>query len=87
MEGGSVRTQDLLDFVNAVAEAFPKDCPRDRFGRLVGARNTDPLRQLAKKYQTGPADLVIDQLGDVARAIQANSREIAAILHGGHDAD
>lgn len=65
-----MRTQDLLDFVNAVAAAFPKDCPRDRYGRLIGARDTNPLRDLAKKYNTGPADLVIDQLGDVARAIQ-----------------
>lgn len=69
-----MRTQDLLDFVNAVAEAFPKDCPRDRYGRLIGARNTNPLRDLAKKYQTGPADLVIDQLGDVARAIQTTAK-------------
>lgn len=75
-----LRTQDLLDFVNAVAEAFPKDCTKDRFGRYIGNRNTDPLRQLAKKYQTGPADLVTDQLGDVARAIQLNAREIAAII-------
>lgn len=77
-----MRTQDLLDFVNAVAAAFPKDCTKDRFGRYIGYRDTGKLRELAKKYQTGPADLVTDQLGDVARAIQENSREIAAILYG-----
>lgn len=77
-----MRTQDLLDFVNAVAEAFPKNCTKDRFGRYIGNRNTNPLRELAKKYATGPADLVTDQLGDVARAIQENAREITAIIGG-----
>ncbi len=75
-----MRTQDLLDFVNAVAAAYPKDCPKDRYGRLIGARNTNPLTELAKKYGTGPAELVTDRLGDVARAIQENSRELSAFV-------
>lgn len=78
-----MRTQDLLDFVNAIAEAYPEDCAMDRFGRYIGVRNTDHLRKLAVKYKIGSCSTTEEQAGRVARAIRENSREIAAIIGDG----
>jgi hypothetical protein len=59
----------LLNFARAIGEAFPFNAPRDRFGRFIGPQNTDPLRVLAVHHKTRPAQDVMEQAGEVARAI------------------
>ncbi len=66
---------ELLAFTDACAKAFPEHCTRDRFGRYTGARDTDPLRQLAVKYKVGMCVDSQDQAGKVARAILNQNKE------------
>lgn len=70
-----MRTQDLLDFVNAVAGAYPENCAMDRFGRYIGVRDCAPLRKLAVKYKVGLCATTEEQIGRIARAIQASANQ------------
>jgi hypothetical protein len=62
---------DMLAFVQAIEQAFPDNAQRDRFGRYVGPRNTGPLQDLARQYQTPGAFDTQEQAGQVARAVLA----------------
>lgn len=64
-----VAAQDTMALTRAIAEAYPEHCAMDRFGRYVGARNCDPLRKLAVKYQIPVCSTTEEQAGRVARAI------------------
>lgn len=72
---GSAQEQ-MLYFVEAIAEAYPANAPRDRFGRIRGPRNLDKLRLLAVALDipNGGQD-VEDQAGMVARALRHHVME------------
>lgn len=63
------RTEDAMALTRALAEAYPEHCAMDRFGRYIGTRNCNPLRELAMKYQVGVCSTTEEQVGRVARAI------------------
>ena len=68
---------DLIEFVEAIATAFPEGAERDRFGRYVEGFQVerDALRELAKKYKVGGCYDTQEQAGKVARAILAKKTE------------
>ena len=63
--------KDLIEFVEAIAAAFPEGAERDRFGRYVEGFQVEreALRKLAVKYKLGGGYDTQDQAGRVARAI------------------
>lgn len=67
---------DLIEFVKAVAAAFPENAPRDRLGRYLEGLQVErtALRDLAVKYRVGGSFDAQDQAGKVARALLATSK-------------
>jgi hypothetical protein len=67
-----ITLDDARAFLSALEQACPKNCARDRFGRLMGTRNTNPLRDLAIKYriENGGQD-TLDQAAMIARKMLA----------------
>lgn len=60
---------DLAQFVRCIAETFPPDITRDRFGRVTGPRDESLRRHLANKHQIGGCVYADEQLGKIALSL------------------
>ena len=64
----NIPTSDLYALAKAIEQSCPQNAERDRFGRLCGVRNSEPMRKLAIRWKiaNGGYDS-LDQAAMIAR--------------------